>query len=665
MAKIYPNFPVGSLPSEVIKSFRFFASLPDTFSVWHKLSSERKAEPDFLIMDEGQHAVLVRINVSQKLSLATQLLLFPQEVEETIDYRDDERILSKYIIDMQSKYSDLHNLISVILFPNYSTFELSQKGLTNSERPPFCLGNDCIKQKDISYWIRYFVNSATLDAKSLHLVRQFFCPEITIPTELTASVKPNQASTEGFLLDYEQEWITKLDLELPSEQRRVMRNFDINVVNGVAGSGKTLILLYRLKLLHQFNPHGRFLVLTHNKPLILDIQRRYSKLIENRQENVAFYTFMQFCRYLWPDDEEWIDPIGADRREALIRRIWEKHFSKSAITSRMFTNEINWFKDHWFETEEEYLHIDRKGVGFSVSSRRTMLTAITDYQNQLKAMKLVDWADIPSWVMEFLQKGKIYPQKYDFIFVDEGQFFAPLWFEIIRHVLNPQGGRIFIAVDPKQGFLGRGSSWREMGFEVRGHSHYLSTSYRTTREILNFSTLFYRERVSDDSPNEELVEPDMLNMRMGIKPTILQVDKPQDEIFRVVDEICNLHNQGISLGDFLVLHNSWKSAKTIITLLRQRLGVNCASDPKDCPPGDFIRVTTINAGTGIESPIVVLSGLYQMFESEQNLRLSDEERGEVIKENTRKLYMAFTRAGQRIIFTYVGDLPEAITKLLE
>ena len=62
----------------------------------------------------------------------------------------------------------------------------------------------------------------------------------------------------------------------------------------------------------------------------------------------------------------------------------------------------------------------------------------------------------------------------------------------------------------------------------------------------------------------------------------------------------------------------------------------------------------------MESPIVFLAGLQEMFEQEQSLRLSDDEREELIRDNTRKLYMATTRAGQRLVLTYVGELPQVL-----
>jgi superfamily I DNA/RNA helicase len=72
--------------------------------------------------------------------------------------------------------------------------------------------------------------------------------------------------------------------------------------------------------------------------------------------------------------------------------------------------------------------------------------------------------------------------------------------------------------------------------------------------------------------------------------------------------------------------------------------------------------STLNAG--LESPIVFLVGTRELFEQEQSLRLSDSEREALVQENTRKLYMAATRAGQRLVITYVGELPEEIKSIL-
>ena len=105
--------------------------------------------------------------------------------------------------------------------------------------------------------------------------------------------------------------------------------------------------------------------------------------------------------------------------------------------------------------------------------------------------------------------------------------------------------------------------------------------------------------------------------------------------------------------------------KNLIQAIDDRLGKNAALDPKDKYPGDYVRVTTLNAGAGLESQIVFLVGLRLLFEEEQSLRLADEEREELIRDNTRKLYMAVTRAGQRLVLTYSGELPKVLKSAME
>ena len=114
-----------------------------------------------------------------------------------------------------------------------------------------------------------------------------------------------------------------------------------------------------------------------------------------------------------------------------------------------------------------------------------------------------------------------------------------------------------------------------------------------------------------------------------------------------------------------MLHPNGEGVKALVQAIDDRLGRGAALDPKQTYPGDYVRVTTLNAGAGLESPIVFLVGTRELFEQERSLRLSDSEREALIRDNTRKLYMAATRAGQRLVITYVGELPEGIRAILQ
>jgi superfamily I DNA/RNA helicase len=291
-----------------------------------------------------------------------------------------------------------------------------------------------------------------------------------------------------------------------------------------------------------------------------------------------------------------------------------------------------------------------------------MWAAIETYQRILAQQGAVDWGDVPQLLWRFIAEKKIALPQYDIILVDEAQFFAPLWVSLIQQALHPRSAHLFLVADPTQGFLGRKATWKSLGLDARGRPHQLRRSYRTTREIMQFATLFYRLRLSEEK-DDDILAPDMLNMPNGVFPQMITLTSAQDEIARVANEVANFLKEGFPRAHLLLLHVNGQGAQALIQAINHRLGKNTALDPKDTYPGDYVRVTTLNAGAGLESPIVFLVGLRELFEEEQSIRLADDEREEIIRDNTRKVYMAATRAGQRLVFTYVGALPEMLKQV--
>jgi hypothetical protein len=126
------------------------------------------------------------------------------------------------------------------------------------------------------------------------------------------------AGLTGYLLDYDQEWVVKADLDLPAGGQALTDDFRLNIINGVAGSGKTLILLYRLRLLYHLYPRKRFLVLTHNRPLSHDMQGRFARLEGRLPENIEWRTFSGWCYHHWPQEPAWIEPLKQAARQRLV-----------------------------------------------------------------------------------------------------------------------------------------------------------------------------------------------------------------------------------------------------------------------------------------------------------------------------------------------------------
>ena len=667
MATIFPPQPVGSLPPEVLKTFRALKSLPDDYYVWHHLAPWTPEAPDFLIRNSLSQALLLKVSPasSQEARPAAQLLLLESETPPLGE------VEMQVLVDFTQKISETFEpgsppqIQTAVIFPNIDQKKLERARHASTDESTQWLHQSYTKHNPP--WERVFIQPP-LSKSHWEQLRRLFTPEVVVPPELTVRKAPARhlvAELTPFLLDYDQEAAVKTDLALESNGDSLAQNFRLNLVNGVTGSGKTLILLYRLRLLNELFPGKEFLVLTHNRALIRDLESRFYRLTGKEPGNIHWYTFNSWCRANWPDLDTWTDPIGEGKRINLLRQVWEQTLPKSQMTTGMLRSEVDWVKDNAIRNRVAYLDADRRGRGFGLNQeqRSQVFGAIQQYQKQLQPK--LDWADVPLKMWGFIQRGQVVPHQYDVVLVDEAQFFAPVWFEIVQTMVKSQTGHLFLAADPTQGFLRRGVSWKSLGLEVRGRSYQLKQSYRTTRAILDFATRFYQARVPQDADTDvaEILAPELGSMHPGAPPQIVPLTSSQDEISRMTNEIAALVRSGVRCQDLLVLHNDALGAERLIEAIDHKLGRGAALDPKDSHLGNYVRVTTINAGTGLEAPIVFLAGVKQIFEEEDSLRLSEADRSELVLNNTRKIYMAATRAGGKLVIMVVGQMPEIFRQL--
>lgn len=253
------------------------------------------------------------------------------------------------------------------------------------------------------------------------------------------------------------------------------------------------------------------------------------------------------------------------------------------------------------------------------------------------------------------QEGTIALPRYDFVFLDEAQFFAPSWFALVRRSLCPADGQLFLAADPTQGFLKRRQSWLATGLDVRGHSARLTRPYRNTREIPGFASRFYRSRLPAE--DEEINLPkaaEIERMPSGNAPQFVPVRSPQNERARVANEITAAIRAGARAEHFLVLHAEDAAVEPFIQTLNRTAGQPIACNLKHLGPSSSgnLRVSSLNAATGLESLIVFLCGLDALLEKENALGLHADERDELTRDNTRRIYMAITRAAQKLVITH-------------
>ena len=653
MARLIPTAPLQGSPPEVIRIFHLLKRLPDDIIILQRLPVLHGEGPDFLLLRANQALFLaVSTTTPQEAQRAGQMDLFGGNVRPIGEEEQEQIDYFSHSIKVNSQ------LPAAILFPN-----LNQKQMGKRPSPIPWISKETLAPDRFADWLDTHLSASLPDQQIAH-IREQFTPEVIVPAAFTVR-KPIERHTEAtlsaYLLDYDQEHALKLDLNLPDAGQTTAQDFRLRLINGVAGSGKSLIVIYRAHLLRRLFPRKRILILTHNRALIHDLRRRYDQLSGGDRE-VQLYTFLGWCRRHWPDEKAWRKTIRYRQRLELATQVWHEYLRDTAVSEQMLLEEIDWTKDRLLFSREDYLAADRAGRGFALSQpmRHRLYDAMTAYHKALQQRQLMDWGDVPRQLWRYWHNGEAALPRYDIILVDEAQFFAPLWFEIIKRILTPDTGHLFLVADASQGFLKRGQSWLASGLDVRGRVHRLRKSYRTTREILDFATLLYRARLPQE--DEEIVIPDLTNMPNGVLPVVIPLTSPQDEITRVINEIRLLAQGGVPWGHILVIHASREKVKPILKRLNGAFGAGTAVDPGQTNPHNQIRVCSLNAATGLESPIVFLMGAHELYEREQSIRLSEEEQAELIRDNTRKLYMAITRAGQRLVITYVGALPETLAQ---
>jgi superfamily I DNA/RNA helicase len=187
--------------------------------------------------------------------------------------------------------------------------------------------------------------------------------------------------------------------------------------------------------------------------------------------------------------------------------------------------------------------------------------------------------------------------------------------------------------------------------------------YRTTPAIVDFATRYYQQRLPGDE--EAIISMNLQQSDRGQPPQIMPVAHEQDELSQVVAEVRTLHQAGVPFAHILIIHADWQGAERLRTRLQEEFGTAHAINPRQYAPNDdCVRVCALDAATGLESPIVFLVGTHRLHEAEASARLSDDERSERVRDTTRRMYMAMTHAGQRLVLTYVGALPDALRAIV-
>jgi hypothetical protein len=517
-------------------------------------------------------------------------------------------------------------------------------------------------------------------------LRMTWFPESEIPAACLPRrfyQRDNRATLVRTFLDPQQEWASKLDIELPAEHAELAKDFSVRLVNGVAGSGKTLIAMRRALLLCELFPHQRVLLLIHNTPIVADLTSRWTRALGKLPPNLEVTTFFAWTRRQWrrvfgksPQMPE--SPHHVPNLIAELRQRWPTLSPSDA----QLLDEFDFIHESLVRDEAGYLEAGRAGRGFALRPReRRMVWALYEaVVERLTQRGLRMWSGLPKDLcLAEPQRLRANLEHTRHVLIDEAQFFAPSWFQLVKQAMEP-GGHLFVCADPNQGFMRNRLSWKTVGLDVAGRTKKLHRSYRTTRAILSAAgnllvaaesgAVVHRATDRIDESDDYLV-PDYAGMDDGARPMLIACASQRDAVERLANELLALtRDGGMPRHSLLVIYGDDTPKRALYDRLSRDFGaVNVwwfnEKEQKKAPPRghahDHLRMAYVDSATGLEAEVVFLIGVDGLLRRCFTAR----DAGAPGDATARKLYMAMTRAAQRLVVLASQQLPLPIERLFE
>ncbi|MFE1554611.1 UvrD-helicase domain-containing protein [Streptomyces sp. NPDC058734] len=383
-------------------------------------------------------------------------------------------------------------------------------------------------------------------------------------------------------------------------------------VTGGPGTGKTVVALHRVKHLLSLAPGTRILLTTYTNALAQSLRESLSLLLDGDEgllDRVDVTTVNAFAHRTVAEGGTRVpSPLG-DREE---RQIWQRVLKKLQLP--------------WSEQflAQEYRHVVlaqdisdldtyrtalRRGRGNALSTarREQLWPAVELFESILAGQGSVTHLQVCARAARLLAGAA---PAYDHVVVDEAQDLHPAQWRVLRGAVAPGSDDLFITGDPHQRIYDTKVSLGSLGISVTGRTTRLRLNYRSTEEILTWST-----GVMSPVSVEDLggAGPDSLagyrSVLHGRRPGLEGHGSEPAEVAALVDRVREWIAQGVKPSEIGVCARF----NLLLDKVYERLAaegipvVRVRNSPG--PAEDGVRLATMHAMKGLEFRCVAVLGV--------------------------------------------------------
>ncbi|MGE9927614.1 3'-5' exonuclease [Megasphaera elsdenii] len=322
-------------------------------------------------------------------------------------------------------------------------------------------------------------------------------------------------------------------------------NHDL-LVQGIAGSGKSLVLVYRaLGTAIRAKENGErptIAILTFANSLKNYTQEVVEQYRANDiTQNITVDTIDSQIRRLYShimlegkffklqyDNDSLFDEIIAKEMQKKKNRFLGKNMHE------FLWDEIRWIKQrsNKIKSLDDYSKAERHGRGNAIRPTQKDRAVIWSvYDQYYKEAKRRRYYDAEAVFAEMADRIDEIPEsmKFDYVFVDECQDLGLTKIRIAKGLARKS---ITLAADLAQMIYHVGFSWAEVGIDIRGQaSKKLYGSFRNTKQIMLLAESVKQKNTSLPSERREIEIPD----REGPKPQLYFMESDLDEYSRIAE----------------------------------------------------------------------------------------------------------------------------------
>lgn len=405
------------------------------------------------------------------------------------------------------------------------------------------------------------------------------------------------------------------------------------LIKGVAGSGKTLCLLFNA--IEKSREKSGIYFFTYNNTLKKYIEDFFSTGDIKDVHVTTFHSWaLDKIRSIYPKARV----VWGKRRntflETAIKKASKEH-SGRFITDKDYRSflldEIDYLNNQYISELEEYLALSRIGRGTEVrlskEDRQEIFSIFTYYQLEKFKKNSIEFAEFASILLDNIDK---IDGEMNHVFIDEAQDLDKAQLLLLRKLAKES---FYLAADKGQKIYNTNYSWKEIGINIRGgRTKNLTKSYRTTEQILRLAqSLQTNDVIIED---QDYTEAQMKDMRQGPVPELILYEKSdyKDSFIRVVkDKLARDKVVGILVG-------TWYEAGKLEEYLAAEgipYEVLKKGEGTSLVPG--VKITTMFSSKGLEFDDVIISN----FTFEKRLDLEDTD---AMNLSRRLYYVSFTRS---------------------